>query len=159
LTRNFAPAKCQFGASAFLVRIDLCTLTKWCGSDRVEFLASQRENPACSAGREALDSVAIRAAPVFDIDPHVRRERPRGRARGQVRAPRAGSLTPLPHCDTGNRALTGRQKAPPACLSGHRPKALLLMQLKAAYRRLVIPRDGGSPVTTAEPEGANRAFG
>ena len=90
---------------------------------------------------------------------YVRRERPRGRARGQICAPRAGSLTPLPHCDTGNRAVTGRHKAPPASCGGHRPKALLLLQLETAYQRSVIRVEDGSTVTLARREGANRAFG
>ena len=85
-------------------------------------------------------------------------ERPRGRARGQVRAPRAGSLTPLPHCDTGNRALTGRHKAPPACRGDHRPKALLLLAVEGLVSAISHICEGWERSQTGETGGGQPRF-
>ena len=161
LTRAFAPAECRFGALEFPGGMDVCTRTKWRRlKPRCSFLARAAKTPLGPPCTTWLDSVAIWVAPVSGIDTDTcRRERPRGRARGPVRAPRAGSLTPLPHCDTGNRALTGRHKAPPDSRGGYRFKALLYTQLEAVYRRSATGVKGGSAVTPARREGANRAFG
>jgi hypothetical protein len=64
LTRDLAPAKCPFGASAFPAETVVSTASKCCG------LRSQSAGgeDALSAVHHALDAVAIRAAPVFHID-------------------------------------------------------------------------------------------
>jgi hypothetical protein len=88
----------------------------------------------------------------------VRRERPRGRTRGQVRASRAGSLTPLPRCDTGNRAVTGRQRAPPACVAAFARRRYCFCSWRPRISgRSYAWRMGAQSHWRAG--GANRAFG
>jgi hypothetical protein len=69
---------------------------------------------------------------------------PAARARGRMCEAAAGSLTPLPCCDTCTRALTGRHRTPPDSDDGVPAKVLPCMYLAGAYSLWVVSLEAGA---------------
>ena len=83
---------------------------------------------------------------------------PAGRPRGRVCDAQAGSLTPLPCCDTCAGALTGRHKSPPVLAAAPAPTSRSFKGLRRLGDRQSLQRRGKLGINAPSARGANRAL-